>query len=85
MRRRGSSIKRMCSSSDESLWTQGAREFAEKSFDHRIVKAFYDDLVPTPRDGWALRENVIGLPKDGFARIQFLAQQERERPPSYVS
>ena len=58
--------------SDESLWTQGAREFAEKSFDHRIVKAFYDDLVPTPRDGWALRENVIGLPKDGFPRVQFL-------------
>jgi hypothetical protein len=47
--------------SDDSLWTQGAREFAEKSFDHRIVKAFYDDLSRL-KDGWAL-ENVIGLPK----------------------
>jgi hypothetical protein len=58
--------------SDESLWTQSAREFAEKSFDERIVKAFYDDLVPIPRDGWGLRDGVIPLPKDGFTRVQFL-------------
>ena len=58
--------------SDQSFWTQAAREFAEKSFDHQIVKAFYDDLVPKPRDGWTLRENVIELPAEGFAKVQFL-------------
>ena len=58
--------------SDPSFWTQAAREFAEKSFDHQIVKAFYDDLVPTPRDSWTLRENVIELPAEGFAKVQFL-------------
>jgi hypothetical protein len=58
--------------SDESLWTPAARELAEKSFDRRIVEAFYDELVPTPRDSWALRENVIPLPADGFTTVQLL-------------
>jgi hypothetical protein len=58
--------------SDESLWTPAARELAEKSFHSRIVEAFYDELAPTPRDSWALRENAIALPADGFTNIQFL-------------
>lgn len=58
--------------SDESLWNPTARELAEKSFDRRIVEAFYDELVPTPRDSWTLRENAISLPVDGSAKIQLL-------------
>lgn len=58
--------------SDQSLWTPAARDFAEKSFDRRIVEAFYDELVPTPRDTWALRERVIPLPTDGFTKVQLV-------------
>src|SRR3989442_1363843 len=58
--------------SDESFWTLAAREFAEKSFDVQIVKAFYDELVPTPRDGWALREKAVPLPGNGFPKVQFI-------------
>ena len=50
--------------SDQSLWTLAAQNFAEKSFDLRIVEAFYDELVPTPRDSWALRERAIPLPTE---------------------
>lgn len=57
--------------SDESWWTPAARATAERSFDRRIVAAFYDDLTPTPRDGWAIRDGVIPLPTpdDGYARV----------------
>jgi len=58
--------------SDESFWTPAARELAEKSFDNRIVKAFYDDLVPTPRDGWALRERVLPLPEKDTPKVQLI-------------
>ena len=56
--------------SDESWWTPAARPTAERTFDGRIVAAFYDDLTPTPRDGWAIRDGVIFLPTpdDGYAR-----------------
>jgi hypothetical protein len=56
---------------NDSLWTPAARALAEKrGIDPRIVEAFYDELLPTPRDGWALRERAIPLPsnKDGYAR-----------------
>ncbi|BDC48936.1 hypothetical protein F183_A12520 [Bryobacterales bacterium F-183] len=57
--------------SDESWWSPSARIIAERTFDKRIVAAFYDDLTPTPRDGWAIRDGVISLPspEDGYARV----------------
>ncbi len=57
---------------DEALWTVSAKEVAEKRrYDNRIVSAFYDDVVPTARDGWALRDGVIPLPLtvDGYTRV----------------
>lgn len=38
----------------------------------QVVEAFYDELVPTPRDSWALRESVIPLPTDGFTKVQLV-------------
>ena len=57
--------------SNETWWTPSARPTAERTFDRRIVAAFYDDLTPTPRDGWAIRDSVISLPTpdDGYARV----------------
>jgi hypothetical protein len=57
--------------SDESWWTPSARPTAERTFDRRIVAAFYDDLTPTPRDGWAIRDGVLPLPtpEEGYARV----------------
>jgi hypothetical protein len=63
--------------SDQSLWTPAARDLAEKSFDRRIVEAFYGELVPTPRDSWALRESAIPLPTDGFTKVQLLYSAPR--------
>lgn len=59
---------------DESLWTPAAKEIAQRSFDARIVAAFYDDIVPNARDGWAMRDAVIPLPspKSGYARAQLV-------------
>jgi hypothetical protein len=39
-----------------------------------VVAAFYDDLTPTPRDGWAVRDGVLPLPSpdDGYARVLFV-------------
>lgn len=60
--------------SDESWWTPAARSTAERTFDRRVVAAFYDDLTPTPRDGWAIRDGVIRLPSsdEGYARVLFV-------------
>jgi len=60
--------------SDESWWTPAARALAERTFDRRVVAAFYDDLTPTPRDGWAIRDGVLPLPlpDDGYARVLFI-------------
>lgn len=56
---------------DEGWWTTAARSTAERTFDRRIVAAFYDELIPTPRDGWAVRDGVIPLPTpdDGYSRV----------------
>ncbi|MCX6602082.1 MAG: hypothetical protein NTV52_00605, partial [Acidobacteria bacterium] len=60
--------------SDDSLWTPAGRELAERSFDRRIVAAFYDELSPTPLDGWAIREGILPLPSqdEGYAKVQLL-------------
>jgi hypothetical protein len=60
--------------SEESFWTLSARERASKSFDPRVVGAFFDDMTPAGRDSWSIRDSSIPLPgkDDGFTRIQLL-------------
>jgi hypothetical protein len=58
--------------SDQSFWTPSARANAEKSFDTQIVRAFFDDLLPTPRDGWLSREKAIPLPTEEYSKVQFI-------------
>ncbi len=60
--------------SDSKWWSPAMREQAERQFAKQVVGAFYDDLVPKPRDGWLLRESVIPIPcpQDGYARVLLL-------------
>jgi hypothetical protein len=60
--------------SDSKWWSPAMREQAERLFAREIVAAFYDDLVPSPRDGATLRESIVGLPSpdDGYARVLLL-------------
>lgn len=60
--------------SDSKWWSPAMREQAERLFAREIVAAFYDDLVPAPRDGWMLRDSVVPLPsrEDGYARALLL-------------
>ncbi len=60
--------------SDSKWWSPAMREQAERLFAREIVAAFYDDLVPAPRDGWTLRDSVVPVPspEDGYARVLFL-------------
>lgn len=50
------------------------REQAERLFAKEVVAAFYDDLAPTQRDGWMLRDSVVPMPSsdDGYARVLLL-------------
>jgi len=60
--------------SDSKWWSPAMREQAERMFASEVVAAFYDDLAPTPRDGWQLRDSLIPVPPagDGYARVLFL-------------
>jgi energy-coupling factor transporter ATP-binding protein EcfA2 len=60
--------------SDSQWWSPAMREQAERIFAKEVVAAFYDDMVPPPRDGWMLRGSVIQMPlaEDGYARVLFL-------------
>jgi hypothetical protein len=60
--------------SDSKWWSPAMREQAEREFAPEVVAAFYDDLAPTPRDGWQLRDRALPVPPagEGFARILFL-------------
>ncbi len=56
---------------NQEWWTPAAHENAERFYDHRVVSAFYDHLVPVEHDFWALRERAIFLPTpdNGYARV----------------
>lgn len=60
--------------SDRKWWSPTMREQAERLFAKEVVAAFYDDLVPVPRDGWLLREAAIPIPSpdDGYSRVLLL-------------
>ncbi len=51
---------------DKSLWIPTAGEEILRSgrFDARIVSAFYDNLVPVPRNPWSVRNAKLPLPTD---------------------
>lgn len=55
------------------LWTPAAREATARSFDPRVVAAFYHNLDPTEYNPWALRDSVIPLPgqEQGYVRVMF--------------
>ena len=59
---------------DPSFWTPAAKAKAESLFDVRMVKAFYDQLLPVTHNTWALRNELIPLPSpdEGYARVRFL-------------
>src|ERR1035438_8835576 len=48
--------------SDNKWWSPAMREQAERMFAKEVVAAFYDELAPTPRDGWTLRDSVVRMP-----------------------
>jgi hypothetical protein len=60
--------------SDSQWWSPAKREQAERMFAKEVVAAFYDDMAPAPRDGWALRDSVVQMPskEDGYSRVLFL-------------
>jgi hypothetical protein len=60
--------------SDNKWWSPAMREQAAREFAPEVVAAFYDDLAPTPRDGWQLRNDAIPLPTptEGYSRVLFL-------------
>jgi len=47
---------------DPALWNLSSRETASKSFDEKIVAAFYDPMLPAAFDPWSIREEFIPLP-----------------------
>lgn len=56
---------------NQEWWTPEARTRAKRSYDQRIVSAFYDSLTPVEHDFWTLRERVIALPgpESGYTRV----------------
>ena len=59
---------------DESLHSPASRAAAEARFNNRVVRAFYDDLLPDATDPWLVRDKVIQLPTrdDGYTRVRFI-------------
>lgn len=59
---------------DSSYWSIAERARAERTFNPRIVSAFYDDLDAEPRDYWSTRSRFIDLPEpsEGYARLLIL-------------
>lgn len=56
---------------DEAWWSLARREEAARRFDDCVVRAFFDDMVPSERDTWAERESALPLPGagDGYSRV----------------
>ncbi len=60
--------------SDQSMWSPGAKDAAERKYDKRIVDAFYDHLTPALHDSKKVRDDILPLPgKDGgYFKMLFL-------------
>src|SRR2546426_8366325 len=46
----------------DDLWSPSSRAVAERSYDGRVVAAFYDRLEPEHSDSEDIREDLIPLP-----------------------
>lgn len=62
---------------EPALWNLSSREAVAQRFDAKIVGAFFDPMLPTSFDPWAVREEAIPLPgssdpSGGYARVLFL-------------
>lgn len=59
---------------DQSLWPPAARTTSERRFDERIVRAFYDSLMPSTEDLFQLRNELLPLPgaKEGYRKVLLL-------------
>jgi hypothetical protein len=59
---------------DETWWTAARYPEATRTFDSRVVEAFYDGLQAGISDSIALRERAIPMPgrEDGYARALFV-------------
>jgi hypothetical protein len=59
---------------DETWWTAARYQDALKTFDRRIVDAFYDSIQAGTPDSRELRDQVIALPgkEQGYAQILFV-------------
>ena len=60
---------------DPKYHEPSARADAERQFDSRVVDIFFDKMTPEETDFYALRENVIPLPKsgtNGYRHVLFL-------------
>jgi hypothetical protein len=60
--------------SDSKWWSPAMRDQAERTFAKEVVAAFFDELAPTPRDGWTLRDGIIPTPPEnsGYSRVLLL-------------
>jgi energy-coupling factor transporter ATP-binding protein EcfA2 len=56
---------------DPTLWPASAKPVAERRFDPRVVKAFYDDLTPDAQDFFELRDAKLPLPghDEGYRQV----------------
>lgn len=59
---------------DQSYWNPAEQHRAQRSFDGKILAAFYDELATEDRDPWVIRNDVIPLPdrEDGYAKVLFV-------------
>ncbi len=59
---------------DPTLHKLSAKERAEKSYEKRVVAAFYDRLEPAVFDSWSERDKAISMPgpQDGYVRVLLL-------------
>lgn len=62
---------------EPTLCNLASREAASHRFDPKVVAAFYDPMLPSNYDPWAIRDQAIPLPGgkdslDGYARVFFV-------------
>src|SRR5260370_21929364 len=60
--------------SDKTLWNPAAQERAKRLYDSRLVGAFYDNVTPTEKDFWGVRERIIPLSTldNDYTRVLFV-------------
>ena len=57
---------------DASWHSIAKRQEAERRFDPVIVRAFYDDIESAPSSSWDVRNEVLPLPTEGYAKAMLV-------------